>query len=309
MVPLIVKADSGLLCQLESAQPENPFATVGYAAAREDARSEVQILQGDESDPRSWCLAVLRRGRVGCSLEVPSLAFAVDATVEESLHRLAATHRIGLISLETFGSPSAVELTDRQGRRLHTRTEFVLDLTAAPDLVTLCSKSHRERIRKAARSGIDVVRLPSVGAITTLERLHDQSMDRRQARGEDVPRGLMQGGQRLLDLADARVYAAEYQGTVVAAVLVAVSAMGAYTVYSGNSPEGMRVGAAHLLRARLAETMRAEGRRTLNLAGAGLDQEGLADFKRRFGSEERPLAHLSLDTARGWRKWIQRLRR
>ena len=171
------------------------------------------------------------------------------------------------------------------------------------------SRTHRQRARNAIKAGVVIRDLPARDAMSAVRALHDLSMDRRAARGEQVTRGGFEFGDRMVKYAGARVFGASYEGALIAAVLVAVAARGAYIIYGGGAPDGMKIGAAHWLRVEVAEQMRREGRDTLNLAGASAAQAGLADFKRRFGAEERVLAHVHLNTAWGWRKLVQQVRR
>ncbi len=292
---------------MEAAQPLNPFATVGHAEALRQGGMTVGVMQFQEDAPAAWAHAVLRRGRVGASLEVPSLPCRVSEDELRELRDIAREHQVTTVNLQSYGSPDGT-VVQGTGATTTPRAEFIWELTPGVDLIESLSRTHRERARKARKAGAVVSQLPAERAMASLRRLHSESLDRREARGEDVARGEFEFGDRLMAHAGARVYGATSDGTLVAAVLVALAAEGAYTVFSGNTSEGMKLGTAHWLRLQVAECLRDEGIRVLNLAGATSDQAGLADFKRRFGALERPLVHAHLDTAVGWRHLLLKLR-
>lgn len=305
---LVLDPGQQILSRLEEAQPQNPFATAGHARALAAGGASVAVLQADPQDPTCWAQAALHRGRLRTALEVPSFAGVWRTGYCDRLRDLAKRHKISTVELQTFASPDGASPAC-PGARTQPRSEFIWALPGEGDLMASLSRTHRERARKAMKAGVVVERLATENAMAAVRSLHDQSLDRREARGEHVSRGAFDFGDRLVAHAEAQVFGATHEGVLLAAVLVAVAQRGAYTVYSGNAPEGMKLGAAHWLRVEVAEAMRRDGRLTLNLAGASAEQQGLADFKRRFGAEERSLAHATFDTATGWRKMVARLRR
>lgn len=305
---LILPPSAEDFARMESSQPGNPFAMRGYAMALAATGAHCGILEWHGKHTLQ-SIASIRRGRIGSTLEIPSLAGPIDSDDLTRLIMIARDHGVTQLAIRTFGSPAGTRIEARVGVNLSQRAEHLWSLPVDGGIISSLSRTHRERVRKAEKAGVVIEELASDTAVPTLIGLHQLSISRREARGENVSSGSgFELGQPLIDFAGARVFAARLGSEVIAAVLVAVAPQGAYTVYSGNAPAGMQIGAAHLIRVRLAEALWKEGRPFLNLGGASPGQEGLADFKRRFGAERIDLEHAEVDVAVGWRRFAIRLK-
>src|SRR5690606_18727665 len=129
-----------------------------------------------------------RRGRLAASLEVPSMPCEVSQSECAGLVRLAHDHRITSLALQTYGSPEGAGAQCSTGDIVR-RTEFVWMLPREGELIEGLSRTHRERARKAQKAGAVVSQLAAEEAMSALRRLHAESLDRREARGEHVARG------------------------------------------------------------------------------------------------------------------------
>ena len=164
------------------------------------------------------------------------------------------------------------------------RTEFAMQLRDV-DLLARVSKSHRERVSKGRRKGLVVRRENSAQAIDAHVALHINSMDRRKSRGENVSLEFeREGSAALLNSGAGELFQAMLGDHVASSLLVLRSKTGAYSESSGNSKEGMGIGASHFLRYETAVMLQTEGIEIFYLGGARASEEGLRAFKAGFGT-------------------------
>jgi hypothetical protein len=153
------------------------------------------------------------------------------------------------------------------------------------ELLPRVSKSHRERISKGRRKGLLVRRDSSDAAIDAHVALHITSMDRRKSRGENVSLEFERAGSAALLASGAgELFQAMLGDHVASSLLILRSSTGAYSESSGNSKEGMGIGASHFLRFECALALQAEGAEIFYLGGVRPEEEGLRSFKAGFGT-------------------------
>jgi len=143
---------------------------------------------------------------------------------------------------------------------------------------------HRANIKKAEQARLAVLRTHSVDAVCAHQAMIGRSLDRRRARGEEVP--VVDSSVEpvaLLQTGAAEIYQAIAGEVVLSSALVLRSPKGAYGHSTGTSPDGMNIGASHYLINTIAERLRAEGVPALDF-GAAEEGSGLARFKRGFGT-------------------------
>ena len=125
----------------------------------------------------------------------------------------------------------------------------------------------------------------SDAAIDAHVALHINSMDRRKSRGEDVSLAFERAGSAALLASGAgELFQAMLGDHVASSLLVLRSKTGAYSESSGNSKEGMGIGASHFLRYETALALQTEGIEIFYLGGARPSEEGLRSFKAGFGT-------------------------
>lgn len=163
---------------------------------------------------------------------------------------------------------------------------FVKDLTLTEEeLLAEMDAGCRKNIRRAARAGVQVK-----VSMVYLEPAYDltkKTMARSGARLKgfgDIQRLAKSLGSQL------KVFAAEHQGGMQAALICAFSEHSAYSLYGGTIPQPAQ-GAMHLLHWEAMRQFRQEGVRRFNFTGVRVDpepgskQEGISIFKSRFGGE------------------------
>lgn len=223
------------------------------------------------------------KGAVNRKLEIPSLpAVRADSPFWDDLLAFCRRQHITKLELDTFGSPAGVRIPELGVCKRRTRCEYVLDITG--DVDAHIDRRHRAHLKKAQRAGLVVRRTGAMDAVGAHRAMIEYSMDRRRARGEDVPAvGPARGFAILLQSGADELYQALLGETVVSSGLVLRARSGAYFHSRGTSPDGMAVGASHFLVRDIMGQLKAEGVQTFNIGGAD-EGSGLARFKKRFGA-------------------------
>ena len=294
------------LANMVAADPTNPFFTAGYIRARA-ALGETAWLTwlGDDAAEGAEvvCPAFLSAGKVRRRLELPSLPdIAASSSFWTGLADLCAQQRITDLTINTFASRRAdiPAIAREQWRKA--RFEYVLDVQRDP-LWSGISANHRRNIRRGEKSGLEISRRTTVEACIDHTALMGTSMQRRRLRGEDAPTD--QNHDRLarfLEYGAGELFQAALDDEVLSSALVLQSPTGSYYQSAGTNPAEMSKGASHFLIARVAETLRDEGKSVFNLGGADADQAGLTRFKSGFASRRVDLEAAAFDTARPWQR-------
>jgi GNAT acetyltransferase-like protein len=283
---LVDEPGDDLLAALAALAPDNPFQTREYARTRRMLEGRLQVI-GLESGGRlaSGCLAIRCTGRLADTLEIPSLcAVSRPALFWSGLGRALKRGRAVLVKVRSFASPPGeiprqADEVDRYPRR-----EYVVDLQPdrpGPGLST----NHARNVRRAEGAGVTVVWTASPAARASHHRLVERSLARRRARGETAGAGVSAlFVDAALDSGAGELVQAVRADDVLSSVLVLLAPQGAYYHSAGTDPEGMRMGASHLLLSRAADELRRRSIAIFNLGGVDAEADGLARFKAGFGS-------------------------
>ena len=279
-------ADEEALGRASATDSDNPFLTARYLASQRMLGREGWLLALEDAGAmRAAALAFLERGRLRRALTIPSSPpVATDSPFWSGVRGFIAEHGVTDLELSTFASPeSRIPHWPGELERID-RTEFAMPLKEV-ELLPRVSKSHRERISKGRRKGLVVRRDASDAAIDAHVALHINSMDRRKSRGEDVPLEFERAGSAALLASGAgELFQAMLGDHVASSLLILRSSTGAYSESSGNSKEGMAIGASHFLRFESASALQAEGVEIFYLGGVRPEEEGLRSFKAGFGT-------------------------
>jgi hypothetical protein len=280
------RADRSLLERASLADPDNPFLTARYLDAQRTLGRDGWLLSVENADVISAAaLCFLERGRLRSTLTVPSSPeVAGDSPFWPGLRAFIAEQRITDLEMSTFASPgSRIPRWPGELERID-RTEFAMPLKDV-ELLPRVSRSHRERIAKGRKKGLVVRRESSDSAIDAHVALHVNSMDRRKARGENVSLDFERAiPTALLTSGAGELFQAMLGDHVASSLLILRSRTGAYSESSGNSKEGMNIGASHFLRFESALALQAEGVEIFYLGGVRPEEEGLRTFKSGFGT-------------------------
>jgi hypothetical protein len=279
-------ADEQAVERASSTDPDNPFLTARYLQSQQSLEREAWLLSVEDSGAVSaGALCFVERGRLRCALSIPSSPpVAANSPFWPGLRAYIEDQGITDLELSTFASPeSRIPPWDGEYERVD-RTEFAM-LLKDVELLPRVSKSHRERVSKGRKKGLIVRRGHSDAAIDAHIELHINSMGRRKSRGEDVTLEFERAGSAALLASGAgELFQAMLGEHVASSLLILRSATGAYSESSGNSKEGMAIGASHFLRFESALTLQAEGAEIFYLGGVRPQEEGLRAFKAGFGT-------------------------
>jgi hypothetical protein len=310
-------ADDARVAELETIQPDNPFATRAYADSRRRVGYATWVLGLGGGDGRVMlgCLGLLSTGRLNRTLEIPSLpAIGADSPFWPGLREQCRARGVTSLALDSFGSPEGTaipELGARCTRR--DRLEFVLDLSGDP--FTGLGSNHKRNVKKGQKAGVTMTRTRDADAVSTHHALMSSSLDRRRTRGEAVSdAAASQDHRAFLESGAGELFQAVSGSTVLSSVLVLRASTGGYYQSAGTSQDGMATGASHFLIHAIAGALREEGATTFNLGGAD-DGSSLARFKEGFGTRRVALPSAQCEVGPGWRRmatraieWVRRER-
>lgn len=301
-------ANDARIEQLASLELSNPFATAAYFRSRSSDgwRGWIIGMKGADGHLVLGCSAFVKTRGWNRKLEIPSLP-CIDASSAfwPGLIAFCRRHYITKLELDTFGTPTGIRIPYIGDCVHHTRCEYILDLTG--DIDARIDRRHRSHIKKAARSGIEVIRTRAPEAVAAHRKMIGLSMSRRRDRGEDVPFvGKAEGFTMLLDSGAGELFQAVLGDEVLASGLVLMAPGGAYFHSRGASPHGMRIGASHYLLRHIMEVLKDEGLTTFNIGGAE-EGSGLARFKKRFGAQRMELTSATCYVGPGWVREFNRI--
>lgn len=176
---------------------------------------------------------------------------------------------------------------DVQGyHRVQEETDFVVTVTEGGETAHFDKRlkpAARRAIRKAERSGLRVRQ----GGVELVPVFHGLLLRARRAQGLPCP------GRRYLArlLADipGGIFCCTWEGETLGGLLYLDDGRSVYYAFAASLEKGRILRAADLLLWELLRYTYSEGRRQLYLGGAMPDQEGLLQFKRKWGGEERPM--------------------
>ncbi|MEP7065124.1 MAG: GNAT family N-acetyltransferase [Gemmatimonadota bacterium] len=266
--------------------PGNPFLTVRYLRSQKSLGREGWLLSLENAETMlAAALTFLERGRLRRTLTIPSSPpVSAESPFWPGVRAFIGDEGITDLEISTFASPeSTIPPWPGELDRID-RTEFAMQLKDI-ELLPRVSKSHRERISKGRKKGLIVRRDSSDAAIDAHIALHINSMDRRKSRGEDVSLAFERAGSAaLLTSGAGELFQAMLGDHVASSLLILRSLRGAYSESSGNSKEGMNIGASHFLRYESALALQSEGVEVFYLGGVRPQEEGLRSFKAGFGT-------------------------
>ena len=288
------------------------FHSHGWARYQIDlsATSAIYLLSRDaRGEPIGVALMVVHESRTPLlSALLRDLTFTAHPLVRDNVAESAAAlfesgerlaRRLGCARLwvGSFGSGRSPILPAAGGFRETERVEFVADLTAGLDAIWgAIDKKQRERIRQLERKEVLVTAESGRDALRILQSLRGATQQKRAARGQGYS---LATGSRLDDAIDrrllqenlARIFVARVQGEPVAAILYATFSGRAYSMFSGSSQAGYRLGAQSLLYWRAVQHFSTDGFVELNRGGgpgAAASPEhplhGIYQFKLRLGT-------------------------
>jgi hypothetical protein len=279
-------ADDASLDRAALSDPDNPFLIASYMRAQQALGCDGWLLGVEEHRVvQGAALCFLKSGRLRRSLTIPaSPPVPVGSPFWPGLDSFCRDHGITDLEISTFATPESIIPPIRGETKRVQRTEFALPL-AGRDLWAGVSKGHRERVKKGRKNGLTMRREHSDAAIDAHVALHINSMDRRKSRGEHVSLEFERDvSAALLTSGAGELFQAMLGDHVASSLLILRSPKGAYSESSGNSREGMNIGASHFLRYETATVLQSEGIEMFYFGGARAHEEGLRAYKSGFGT-------------------------
>lgn len=204
------------------------------------------------------------------------------------------TLRVNSFEALTLQTPSLDNLVFRRER-----SEFYIDLNTECDvLFKNFSTNHRRNINKALKERVTF----KIGGEEDFERhlaAFTHTQRRRELRNESRPHVNEQLCRQLLSAGDGHLMQLYSDDELLSSFLILSTPKRAFYFSGTTSKRGMEMGASHYLMWLTIQEIRARGARMLSLGGvaAGVP-EGLARYKRGFGTQETPLVYYEFFTGR-----------
>lgn len=282
---------------IAASMPDNPFLTFAYCQARRrlgDVPWSFTLRRhGEVTDA---CLGFMRQGALNRSLEIASLppiqhsdAFWIG------LLTYCETNTVSSLHVHNFGSADVRLPVLHSTHTRKPRSEYVLPLTDR-DLLKAMRPSHRQRVNRAVKSGLQIARTSDASRCAEHLRMMAASSRRRAERGEAISINEVASMDYEAQVIEAYLasgagvlFQAVRDSQVLSSAFVLLAERGAYYQTSGTSLEGMGCGASHFLVAGIAQQLQADGKEILNLGGIDQTGSGLEEFKVGFGTEKRDM--------------------
>jgi len=298
----VVDANEGVLQRIAALAPANPFRTPAFAEAHRQLGLEVRaVLLGENESIQSGTIALVREGRVGRILTIPSaLAVPPESPFWAGVDHYATREAVTELQLQSFGSPAMPPLRRNERARI-AREEYVLDL-GAQDLLSTFTAGHRRWIRDAARAGLILRRTTRGAAIDGALAAHAALADRASAHADydgELDRAAMHRAA-LVAAGAADVYQALQHTTTVASIIVLRSAAGAYLMTSEVSDAGQSYGALHWLIYETAYALAEQGVDAFNLGGVRQSQHEERAFREGFQPTVSTAQSVTVRCGRRW---------
>jgi len=221
---------------------------------------------------------------------------ATASDLVDHCERLARSRGCGSIRMDSFMSGQSPFLPTEHGYAETQRLEFCVDLSRdAASLWQGIRKDQREKIRRLGREGVivDVGTTPEdlLALRSARETTHARRSERGQGyelSGDDLYENLF---TYLVKQGAARLFVARSRGEVIAALFFVTFNGRAYSVFSGSTEAGYKLGGQSGLFWTAVETFKAEGFTELNRGGvpasAAVESDplhGIYLFKLRLGT-------------------------
>ncbi len=222
---------------------------------------------------------------------------AVAAQIVQRCEELARTLKCSRITIDSFMSGRSAFVPSEYGYMESQRLEFSLDLSRDMDsLWKGIRKDQRERIRRLERMGVTVEIGTTEEDLQGLRLAREATQTKRSGQGQGYQLssddGFYEGiYEHLLNRGAARLFVARHSGQVVAALFFVIFNGKAYSVFSGSTDQGYKLGTQCGLFWTAVETFKADGFQELNRGGVSASAASESDplhgiylFKVRLGT-------------------------
>lgn len=201
------------------------------------------------------------------------------------------------LTINSNASGTSPFVPSEHGYTESNRLEFVVDLTHDTEqLWNAISKDQRNRVRQLERKSVDIDAGTTREDLSQLKIVRESAQERRAETGQHYE--LSKDSEfydrifsTLVEQDAARLFVARREGEVIAAILFAAFNAHAYSIFSGSTPVGYKLGAQCGLFWNAVETFKSQGFKRLNRGGvpasAGNESDplhGIYRFKKRLGT-------------------------
>ncbi len=209
--------------------------------------------------------------------------------IDQAIH-LAQEKRVKYLELRTGINDVLAKRPDLMAGNLYVR--WVKTLIADPDALWLSiDRSVREKIKKAQRLGVQVRMAEHREEMEHYYRLHLLTRSKKHGMPAQSRRYFFELWDTFASRGTMRLWLAEQQGIILAGEIALVSGSTVRFAYNASDQRYLYLAPNHLLMWAALNWASRQGYQVLDLGRTSCDNQGLMEFKRRWGAIKEPLPY------------------
>lgn len=214
---------------------------------------------------------------------------SAQALIDQAIH-LAQKHKARYLELRTGVHPVLAQRTDLAESNLYVR--WVLSLVHGSDaLWSGLRKPVQRQIKKSHHLGVQIRLAETRADMDVYYRLHLQTRSKKHGMPAQ-PRHFFLGLWDAFAASDGmKLLLAEYEGKVIAGMILLACGRTIRYAYGASDERYLQLAPNNLLMWKAITWACEQGYRTFDLGRTACDNEGLMEFKRRWGAAREPLTY------------------
>jgi FemAB-related protein (PEP-CTERM system-associated) len=223
-----------------------------------------------------------------CSLLAVDEASA-NALVDQAID-LARQQKVKYLELRTGSNDVLARRSDLVEGNLYVR--WLIPLAADPDVVwSGLHKPVQHQVKKSQKLGVKVRLAQGREDVAHYYRLHLQTRCKKHGMPSQPQRYFYRLWDAFASNSTMQLLLAEYQGTVIAGMILLASGTTIRYAYGASDEHYLRLAPNNLLMWTALKLGCTQGYQTFDMGRTAQDNEGLMEFKRRWGSTQEPLPY------------------
>lgn len=219
---------------------------------------------------------------------------AEDETSAENLIdqaiQLAHRHKARYLELRTGAHSALEQRADLAASNLYTR--WLLPLAEGADAIwSGLRKPVQRQIKKSQHLGVQVRIAETRADMEGYYRLHLQTRSKKHGMPAQPQRFFFGLWDAFADSDQVKLLLAEHEGKVIAGMILLASGSSIRYAYGASDEESLQLAPNNLLMWKAISWASEHGYQTLDLGRTACDNEGLMEFKRRWGATKEPLTY------------------
>lgn len=204
--------------------------------------------------------------------------------------RLAKQEKVRYLELRTGANEVFARRSDLVESNLYAR--WVISLSSNPDVMwSQLRKPVQHQVKKSQKLGVHIRRAQNREEVARYYRLHLQTRSKKHGMPAQSQRYFHELWDRFAGKGGMHLLLAEYQQTVIAGMILLASGTTMRYAYGASDEQYLRLAPNNLLMWDAISLGCSLGCTTFDLGRTACDNEGLMEFKRRWGAIKEPLPY------------------